>query len=101
MARDIPSPCCGSFSVTIKEQAESDAKEGIRFSCCCGQCGLAFGEEADSRAEALYNYDKKCLSDWRRNPNGLQDWMRAKPKGKSDVIRRQAVIDCLNKYFRQ
>lgn len=96
MARDIPSPCCGSFSVAVKENIGNDK---VLYSCHCGNCGIQYGNSADSRAEALYNYDEKCLSSWRHNPNGLQDWMKEKTKSKEDVIRRQAVIEHLKKYF--
>lgn len=120
MARDVPSPCCGSFSIDIKESISNNVQEVrtekeslngvqwkrgksasalLKFSCHCGSCGLQYGEEADSRAEALYNYDQRCFELWRRNPNGLRAWMKEPPQDKDDVIKRQLIQDLIKKRF--
>ena len=99
MARDIPSPCCGTFSITIKEELSSPEQEVVMYSCHCGECGAQYGDSADSRAEAIYNYDERCLKLWRKNPNGFQDWMKTKPKDKNDVLRRTKIYERMKKGF--
>lgn len=121
MARDVPSPCCGSFAVVIKETMgvtvedveESDQEERghitwievncedseVNYTCHCGVCGNQYGDQADSRSEALYNYDQRCFELWRKNPNGLRGWMLTKPQDKEDMLRRQKIRDLLKKRF--
>ena len=99
MARDVPTPCCGSFSVNIGEDLSCTEPGRILYFCTCPRCGTAFGEKADSRAEALYNFDDACVKAWRRNPNGYQNWMVSKPELREDVIRREKIRDGLGKSF--
>lgn len=99
MARDIPSPCCGVFNVKIKSKVDVSKENPLSFSCHCGICGAQYGDSAESRSEALYNYDIKCLDVWKQNPNGLRDWMKNKPHGKDEVAKRLAISITLKKHF--
>lgn len=112
MARDVPSPCCGSFAVDIREQVETireesesrwsestETKQTVLYSCHCGNCGVQYGDKADSRSEALYNYDQKCFAIWRKNPNGLQSWMLKKPVSKKELLKRQLIWEQLRRGF--
>lgn len=99
MVKDMPSPCCGSFHVDVRCEYDLKGEHPVMFSCHCGECGVQYGTPAPTRAEALYNYDRRCIALWRENPDGLQDWMKRKqPEGPSGVVERLVLQDVLKDF---
>lgn len=96
MVKNIPSPCCGNYNVLIKHNIE---KGEVWYRACCPDCGLTTNDSYDNRPEAIYEYEKMCIDTWRRNPNGLLNWLKTKPKDKDDVERRSRMYDDLSPYL--
>lgn len=86
MARDLPSPCCGSYDIQIKHNPEASS-----FACSCSLCGLTFGEPDSSRYAALYNFETAVFQAWKKYPNGMRDWMKSKPKSPDDLRHRLKI----------
>lgn len=90
MVKNIPAPCCGTYDIFISARSE---KGRIWYTAKCPYCGLAAADESDTKQEAIYEYEQMCIDTWRRNRNGLLDWMKSLPKDTEDRARRIQIED--------
>lgn len=95
MARNLPTPCCGSYDIQISENEEQ------HFVCTCVQCGLQYGEPAVSRSETLYNGEEAIFRGWKKYPNGMRDWMRTKPQNPKELRQRLRIERDVKAAFEQ
>ncbi len=93
MARGVPCPNCGSFSVLIKEDLSAPEDGKVYYTCHCGVCGVQYGEASALREETLYRYDHCCMAAWKRNPNGTQNWMMRRPKTTAEMLRHRKIFE--------
>lgn len=96
MIKNIPSPCCGEYSVLLSAEKDGNA---IWYSPSCPKCGLTTRDKYDNKQEAIYEYEKMCIETWKRNKNGLLDWMKKKPETKEEADRRIKISEDVMPYL--
>lgn len=95
LVKNVPSPCCGSYDILIK----SEIKDGILYHAECAECGFGTKEGKETKQEAIYDYERLCIDTWKRNPSGLLDWMKKKPKDAEDVNKRVMIEEDVRKHL--
>lgn len=96
MVKNIPSPCCGSYDVLVRE-TDSDDKR-VWYKASCPECGLTTIDSYDSRQEAIHEYENLCIATWKRNRNGLLDWMK-KPANGEEIKKRIRIENDMSPYL--
>lgn len=96
MNKNIPSPCCGLYDVSI----ESNIEHGIVwYKAKCPKCGFGTSDVYDSRQEAVYEYEQMCINTWKKNRNGLSDWMKKQSATPEESARRIRIIEDMKPYI--
>lgn len=98
MIKNIAAPCCGTYDVLIQGKEEEGK---IWYKAMCPYCKLSSKDEFETKQEAIYDYEKMCIESWRRNPNGLLDWMKKKAKDEKEIKRRTRIAEDMMPYVRQ
>lgn len=99
MVKNVPSPCCGSYDVLIKSRLNiytenNEEKEEMLYQAQCPYCGFNTKEEYESKSEAIYEYEALCIQTWKRNRNGMMDWMKEKIEEGNEEEKKRRIRIC-------
>lgn len=95
MIKNIPAPCCGTYDIAVSSRLENGK---VLYTAGCPRCQLA-GEECETKQEAIYEYETFCKETWKRNPNGLLDWMKKPPENEKETVLRMQIEHDVRKIF--
>ena len=96
MVKNVPCPCCGSYDVLIKSRMNTyvevkEEKEELLYTAECPCCRFKPKEEFESKSEAIYEYESLCIQTWKRNRNGMMDWMKGKIEDGNEEERKKRI----------